>query len=609
MPEQAHIHVLSDHVANKIAAGEVVDRPASVLKELVENALDAGATQIDVEIAAGGRKAIVVSDNGRGMGRDDVLLSIERHATSKIRDVEDIERIGTLGFRGEALAAISSVSRFTLFSRPADAEGGTELAMAGGKIVEVREAGGPVGTTVAVRNLFHNVPARRRFLRSEQTEVAHLRQVFLLYALSRPATGMKLVVDDREVHRLAPASTLDIRLRELFGPEIHNGLRPVQLRTPEISITGYAGLPQAHRADRSEQYVFINSRPAGAPVVAYALNEAYHGLIPKGRHPMVFLFIDLPPEDVDVNVHPTKRDVRFRNASAVRDALLAAIRGAIGLDAAAAASGATPIQEFLQSSKAAPVLTIPDLPSLPPFSYPRATLDVPEPSTSSGLSVTPTGDVRPSTLDPRTSVAVPEPSTPGATSPWTWCRVLGQVGGLYVILETEDGVILMDPHAAHERVLYERFMAEVVRHRVKAQGLLAPESVELTPARALTVRNNTGLLKDMGFGLSDFGGDAFLVDALPVCLGNVSARAVLSEIADTLEHGGVRGGAERWAEEQIALAACKAAVKANDRLTLQEIEALVVDLARSEMPYTCPHGRPTTIFMSFQDLRRKFGRE
>lgn len=592
MPPHAHIQLLPDEVANKIAAGEVVDRPASVLKELMENALDAGATQLDISIVAGGRQAIVVADNGRGMGRDDVLLSVERHATSKIRDVEDIERIETLGFRGEALAAISSVSRFTLTSRPADQDHGTELVMSGGRAIEVREVGAPVGTTVAVRNLFHNIPARRKFLRSEQTELAHLRQVVLLYALARPEIGLRLVVDEREVYRLAPGSTLDVRLRELFGPQIHDALRPVRFATPEMEVTGYAGLPQASRGDKSEQYIFINGRPATAPVIAYALAESYHTLIPKGRYPVVFLFLKLPAEEVDVNVHPTKRDVRFRNGTRVRDALITAVREAIGMDSAGGGES-PPIREFLASSRAAPVLTIPDLPELPAFSYPRASLD---PGTTPAAPDSP-------------AAPPPDASAPTANAPWSWCRVLGQIGGLYVILETEDGVIIMDPHAAHERVLYERFMREVLENRVPSQGLLSPESVDLPPDPAMRVRRNLELLKGMGFCIAEFGGDSFLVDAMPVVLGNASARSVLADIAASLEQGGARGGTERWAEEQIAMAACKAAVKANDRLTLPEIEALVVDLARSEMPYTCPHGRPTTIFMSFQDLRRKFGRE
>jgi DNA mismatch repair protein MutL len=593
MSAGAHIQVLPDEVANKIAAGEVVDRPASVLKELVENAVDAGATELDVEIVGGGRTAIVVSDNGSGMSRDDAILSVERHATSKIREVEDIERIQTLGFRGEALAAISSVSRFSLTTRRHDAQAGTELLISGGKMQDVREAGCPPGTSVAIRNLFFNVPARRKFLRSESTELAHLRQVLLMYALCHPEIGLRLRVDEREVYRLPAGAKLDERLRELFGPDIMASLRPLSLRTAEVRITGYVSLPQTTRGDRSEQYVFINGRPAGASAVNFAIGEAYQTLIPKGRFPVVFLFIDMDASLVDVNVHPTKKEVRLRHPSEVRDAIIRAIREAVALGSA---SSSPAVRELLDAAHASPTIQMPDLPTLPAFHYPRHSLTPP--------------DARPSASPASPPISLAEPAQAGAAkAPWSWCRILGQVGGLYVILETEDGFILMDPHAAHERILYERFMKQLVAREVRSQGLLAAESVALSPAQALIVEQNLDLLRQMGFGISDFGGDTFLVDALPLCLANASAPSVLLEVAQDLDRGGERSGTEKWAVDRIASAACKAAVKAQDRLTRQEIENLVLDLARAEMPYTCPHGRPTIIFMSFQELARKFGRE
>ena len=603
------IHVLSDEVINKIAAGEVVDRPASVLKELMENALDAGATQVAVELVAGGRTALVVADDGCGMSHDDALLSVERHATSKIRDVHDIEHVATLGFRGEALAAIASVSRFTLTTRPAGAESGTELTISGGRMLEVRDAGAPVGTTIAVRNVFFNVPARRKFLRSEQTELAHARQVFLLYALSHPGVALRLRVDDREVYRLSGGATLEERVRELFGPDLLQGLRAVSGKGEGVAVRGLASLPQVTRGDRTEQYIFVNGRPASAPVVGHAIQEAYQALIPRGRYPVLFLFLDVDPGEVDVNVHPTKKEVRFRQTSAVRDTLIQALREAVTLSAPGQEIRPGAVREFLSTARTTPLLTVPDLPALPAFSYPR----LPPPEEASRRVVTPTGPVS----APESGSAPATPFDAGAApvdgagpqAPWSWCRILGQVGGLYVVLETDDGLILMDPHAAHERINFEKFMGQVKRHAVPAQGLLQAETVDLPPERALTVRRNLSLLQQMGFGVAEFGGDTFVVDALPVCLGKVSARAVLSDVAESLEQGGARGGTERWAEDQVAMAACKASVKARDRLTVQEIEQLVMDLARAEMPYTCPHGRPTLIFMGFQELRRKFGRE
>ena len=595
---QPRIQVLSDHVANKIAAGEVVDRPASVLKELMENALDAGARHIDVKIVAGGKRLIQVTDDGTGMDRDNALLAVERHATSKIRDVDDIEAVTTLGFRGEALAAIASVARFTLITRPADQLDGTELHITGGKITEVKETGCPPGTTFQVRNLFFNVPARRKFLRADATELTHVRQTFLVYALAHPAIGMSLMVDDRMVYQLAGDAPLLERLGEIFGRDYVEHLRPVAWAGEELQIEGYAGRPHLQRADRSEQFIFINQRPASAPLIGYALNEAYHTLVPKGRFPAVFLFISLPPDRVDVNVHPTKKEVRFRRPDVVRDGLITALRGVLTTGEASGPPVARREQET--GGRAAPglQLRIEDLPTLPMFNYPRL---APEPITGGGAGEETTADTS------ATSDAAGQGTRPEG-SPWSWCRVLGQVGGLYVVLETEDGLVLMDPHAAHERLLFERFMRLMVDRKVKSQGLLAPETVALPPQAAALIRKQLPQLEAMGFGLSDFGGDHFIIDALPDCLGPVAAAQVLPAIAQTLEQSGERGGTERWAEERIAKAACRAAVKARDKLTVREIEQLVVDLAGAEMPYTCPHGRPTLIFMGFDELDRKFGR-
>ncbi len=590
------IHVLSDHVANKIAAGEVVDRPASVLKELMENALDAGATQIDVQVGGGGKRLVSVADNGCGMDRDNALLAVERHATSKIRDVDDIEAVSTLGFRGEALAAISSVSRFTLITRPSDALSGTELHIAGGKVTDVKEAGCPAGTQFQVRNLFFNVPARRKFLRAEQTELTHVRQTFLIYALSHPEVGMTLRVDDRPVYTLAAGASLQERLGELFGRDYVRNLREVRKEKGEVRLHGYVGMPHLQRSDRSEQFVFINGRPASAPLIGFALNEAYHTLVPKGRFPSVFLFLETEPDAVDVNVHPTKKEVRFRRPDTVRDTLITSLRAVLTDPSekdAGAAAGAP--DGNTAGAPPTPRVRIEDLPALPMFNYPR-------------IAPMAEGEAPPPVYraDEETR---PEAGESGGTgSPWSWCRVLGQVGGLYVVMETEDGLVLMDPHAAHERLLFERFMGDAVRRKLKSQGLLSPETVELAPQDAGRVRKHLSLLEAMGFGVSDFGGDAFMVDALPVCLGDVSARSVLAAVATSLEQSGERGGTQQWAEERVAKAACRAAVKARDKLSLQEIERLVIDLAGAEMPYTCPHGRPTLIFMGFNELDKKFGR-
>ena len=622
MGPDGHIRLLPEQVANKIAAGEVVERPASVVKELVENAIDAGARRIEVHVAAGGRKLVEVRDDGFGMGRDDALMSIERQATSKIRDVDDIERISTLGFRGEAIPAIASVSRFTLKTCAAGAEEGTELTVVGGRLQDVKSAGFPQGTTIEVRDLFFNVPARRKFLRAYQTEQAHIRTVFTLHALAHPEIGMVLKSDGREVVRLAPESTLEDRIRDLFGPEFLMGLRPVSRELAGVAVTGFVGLPALTRSDRSDQYVFINGRPATAPVIAYALREGYPPLDGE-RKPIVFLFVAMPPELVDVNVHPTKREVRFRRPSDVREAIIEGVCAALGRTrrmAVAAGTvpplgvgywrpsdggrvdGALPIAPTASPPPRSPERDLPLPPLHPaggvplPFAYPGRTLPSPHPPAYPDVPET----------DP---APLPETAFSGNTeAPWTWCRVIGPVGGLYLLLEIDSGYVVLDPRAAHERVLYERLLTRMRRGEVLTQTLLLPETVVLPPAHAERLRGWLGVLQRMGFGVAEFGGDTFLVDALPPEVAGVPCRSLLPDICSDLETLGVRRGAEGWREDALVRASCAAAVKNDGTLSNEEAGQLVRDLAACRMPYTCPRGRPTMILTTYRELARKFGR-
>ncbi len=604
----ATIRLLTPDVVNKIAAGEIVERPASVLKELLENAIDAGATQIDIAIAAGGLKLIGVADNGCGMDRDNALLSIERHATSKIRTAEDVERVATLGFRGEAMAAIAACSRFHLLTRPPEALTGSELLISGGQLQDVRDTGGPAGTAIEVRDLFFNLPARRKFMRTAPTEMSHIQQTFLVHALAHPAIGFRLTVDARPMYALPAGASLEDRLRELFGPELISALRPVAGHSAALAVSGYAGLPSAARADRNEQYVFINRRPATAPIIAHAIREGYHTLLPAGRFPVLFLFLELDAERVDVNVHPTKREVRFREPQAIRDGLITALREALAAPAQPIA-GAGPLTSAVPAP-ATPELRIDDLPSARIFHYPALPSMPPiMPSAPASGTVAPAPRADASGGDGPAAVAnVSAPSAGPTRAPWAWCRVVGQIGGLYVILETEDGYAIMDPHAAHERVLFDRYLKAIGDGAVASQGLLTPETVEMPPRDALRVRQNLVLLRRMGFGIAEFGGNSFVVDALPAFLSGTTARAWLPDIARQLEESGARGGGARGQEDAVAQAACKAAVRSRDHLTVAEIERIVRDLAATEMPYTCPHGRPTLIYTSLRELAQKFGR-
>jgi len=598
-PDHPVIQVLPDNIINKIAAGEVVDRPASVVKELVENAIDAGARQIVVTIVDGGLKLLSVADDGCGMDRDNALLSVERHATSKIRHVNDIESVATLGFRGEALAAIASVSRFTLATRRADDLNGTEIRINGGKIEDVCETGCPPGTQISVRNLFFNIPARRKFLKTASTELNYIRQVFMLYAMGRPDVGLRLVVDEREIYRLDGDSQLEDRIRQMYGSEIVHDLRPVEWSGYDMRIHGLVSSPRLHRGDKSEQYLFINGRPASAPVLGFAINESYQDMLPRGRHPLIFLFIDLPVGEVDVNVHPTKKEVRFRQSSQLRDAVIAAIKKAL-LPAAASSKEqrVAESQGSIHSSGLENILKVQDLPELPAFDYPRRKSEVETKWTS--------GHER--KLSDQTEESPVQSASSSIKPPWHWCRILGQIANYYVVLETDEGMILMDPQSAHERVLYDQMMSDARKNKLKTQGLLVPETISLPPLKTGIIKKHINSLKELGFGISEFGGDTLLLDALPAALGPLSGSALLLDIADQLESLGKSGISSAVLRENIMQAATRAAVRTTTKLTRDELERLISDLSLTELPYTSPRGRPTLIFTSLQELKKKFGR-
>jgi DNA mismatch repair protein MutL len=600
MQNKPVIQLLTDQVINKIAAGEVVERPASVMKELFENALDAGAAQVDVEVIHGGRQLIAVTDNGCGMGHDQALLSIERHATSKIRTEADIENIHTLGFRGEALAAISSVSRFTLITRPEEALAGTEIQIAGGKMLDVEDIGCPVGTRIEIRNLFFNVPARRKFLRAEQTELSHIRQLFLVHALAHPSIGMSLKVDERMIYNLPMSGTMEDRVSELYGQGFFEQLLPIDHAESDYAITGYAGLPQTGRKDRHDQYIFVNGRPASAPVVYHALNETYHALIAKGRYPAVFLFIEMDASLVDVNVHPTKKEVRFRQPNALRDAIVDALKKALAMP---------PDHGQVPFGDAEPIVLPKPNPARPAFETQKQMEELLVRPALIEPRISNSGQEMPETDSPQPQNSEPKASATATQSPWGWCRIIGQIGANYVVLETEDGYVLMEPRAAHERVLFEKFMRAARAHTVQKQGLLAPETVDLLPTDAMVVRGHLDILQELGFGVSEFGGDTFIVDALPVYVQDGPAESLLVEIARELEKAGKQRGARELVQERIAQAACQTAVRTKDQLSDTAIEKLVSDLAKTDMPYTSPRGRPTLIYTSFNELDRKFSRD
>ena len=498
------------------------------------------------------------------------------------------------------------MARFRLVTCRRDDDAGTEISITGGKLQDVREIGAPSGTRIEVRDLFFNVPARRKFLRTYQTELGHIRSGFITQALAHPGVGMSLKVDGRETYRLAGGSDISDRIRELFGPDYHRDLRSLEMTGPEVSVQGFVGLPTVHRGDRGEQYCFVNGRAASAPLLNYAIREGYRSLLPSDRHPCVFLFITLDPGMVDVNVHPTKKEIRFRRPGEVRDAVIAAIRQCLALPPHSDAAIDDEFSAALLADAARPEvetqMKIADLVQTRTFRYPRMR---PETAQTSDPDEERRGEEKGAPSEP----GLGSGRTVLETAPWSWCRVLGQIKDFYVVMETEDGLVLMDPRSAHERVLFEQLMDEVTQGDVDVQNLLIPETVELKPKDADRLRKNLSVLKTMGFGVSEFGGDTFVVDALPACVKEASAKEMLIGLPQTLEQAGSRGAKGRWREETIAQAACQEAVRARDKLTLEEIEELIVALSKTEMPYTSPRGRPTIIFTSMNELNRKFGRD
>jgi DNA mismatch repair protein MutL len=599
------IRLLPEHVANQIAAGEVVERPASVVKELVENSLDAEAKRVTVTIKNGGRALINVADDGCGMGRDDALLALERHATSKISKAEDLQSITSLGFRGEAIPSIAAVSRFTLSSRERGTLNGTQIEIAGGKILSVADVGVAEGTVVEVRNLFFNLPARRKFLRSVPTETAHIEHIVTLCALAHPDVAFKLVIDGREAFNLAPTKELPDRLRELYGAQLVEQLvrvgrassSPVSEHQkmdkleacPTIQVFGFIGKPGVSRSDRSQQHLFVNRRPVESKGLNYALLEGYHTALMKGKFPVTFLFIDIDPELVDVNVHPAKREVRFRDEFIVRQCVIDAVRAALEPEAASIRPVITSFGPPLDRGSDALAATGP--------------VDV---ASGRSQTVSPVGTTSlQKETTPRELLPSPHTQTE-AEGAW---RVVGVIGRLYVLLESPEGLVLMDQHAAHERVLFEKMLKEFETDSAPAQKLLLPLTLELDARDAEFLHANQKTLHKLGIGVSEFGEKTFLIDALPPYFPTANLAQTFRDIVDELRQTGEQIHARRLGEDKIATTVCRHAVKAHDPLRLEELRALLQQLHQCDLPYTCPHGRPTMIQISYAELEKKFGRK
>ena len=608
----SRIRLLPEILASQVAAGEVVERPASVVKELVENSIDAGARKIEVIIRRGGISLVRVVDDGCGMDRDDALLSLERHATSKIRTSADLAAIATLGFRGEALPSIASVSRFRLTTREAEAIAGTEIIVAGGRIETVRDGGEAPGTQVEVRSIFYNLPARRKFLRSENTESRNIEHQLHLQAIGHPQIAFVFLRDERVVFQLPAAATLLERIRDLHGRELVERLLAVEEApaSGKIRLRGLIGQAGMSRPSRAQQLVFVNGRAIESPVLTAALREGYHTALMKGQFPVTFLFLDLDPAAVDVNVHPAKREVRFRDPAAVREAVVETIRKTLesGRRDWERQFQKPPGTESAPESAAGPtILPGPAGPESGRSGLPNGPGDwvdhpyvVPRPQFEpASRPVIPSEVAGSAPADERIDIGVAGQQF----------QIIGILNKLYVLMENQDGLVLVDQHAAHERILFEELRRRMEEQGVPSQRLLLAQTFELAPRDAEWVERNAATLQKMGIGIEAFGQNAFKIDSLPAFLDVSDPVAFMRKVIDGLKSASNGSSPLRLGEEMIAKTVCRHAVKANDPLGYLEVEKLIRDLLECDLPYCCPHGRPTMIQISLSELEKKFGRK
>lgn len=609
------IRILPDQLASQIAAGEVVERPASVVKELIENALDAGATTINVDVRNGGRDLVQVADNGSGIPPAEVETAFQRHATSKLAQASDLKAIETLGFRGEALAAIAAVSRVTVVTRIEGDAAGVRLVLEGGTKQDKDVVGAPRGTVIAVENLFFNVPARRKFLKSVTTERRLIDEFITRYALTYPAVRFRLSHDGRITFQSTGSDNLRDVLVAVYGAEIARELLEIggeragaqgkAEQAGPITVAGFVGPPSVHRSNRNQIMLFVNGRWIKDNRLTYAVIQAYHTLLPTGRYPVAVIFLSLPHDQVDVNVHPAKTEVRFRDGSAAFGAIQKAVRRTVvaGVPARDVGWGATQFSP----GRSAPAGWSG---SLDDNAFNRRAGGEEQGNLALGWRRAHAAGGR-SPGEHEEDEAGSGPQREGATAlggeRLPIMRVVGQVGASYIIAEGPDGLFLIDQHAAHERILYEKFMAARSRETIASQGLVTSTTVQLTPDQATLLSGQLPLLESLGFTVEPFGPNTFVVRAVPALLARLDPAAALAAVVEDLEAEKMPLAEE--AEAKIVLRVCKtAAVKAGQSLSLAEMEAMIRQLEACENPHTCPHGRPTLLHLSAAQLARQFGR-
>jgi len=629
------IRILSDEVANKIAAGEVVERPASVVKELLENSLDAGASELRVEVSGGGRRLMRVRDDGCGMLRDDAMLAFERHATSKLSGAKDLLSIATLGFRGEALPSIASVSRLVLETRTREEPTGTRVEMAGAKMLRSEEAALAPGTQVTVRDLFYNVPARRKFLRSEQTELAHIASLVTHYSLAHPERTFLLASDAKELLNVTPVEKLRDRVYQVFGSRVLEELvdlgvreRPLELASEETAsrifrLRGFISRPQVQKLNRNSIFLFVNRRLIRDRLLLHAISSAYYNLIPPACFPFALLFLECDCEEVDVNVHPSKTEVRFRHQSFVHDFVRDALREAliesrpvssIPLPARAQPAAELPYSEFSQRLEnqgwpEAPSQVPGEAGALPELTLHPSRGPVPRLDFSAGAIPLDESALRlrvPDTHAGFPPEALPEPSP--SLSELSELRPLGQIYDSFILAAGRDGLWILDQHVAHERILFEKILKQRAAGSVEVQQLLMPLIIQLTPAQQVDYSRIAGELHASGFETEPFGHRTIAVKAAPAGIGAADIERVIFEILEIAEQELRKTSLDDLRRGIAASIACRAAIKINTRLDPGRIEWLLESLAATDCPMSCPHGRPIALRYALRDILKGFHR-
>jgi DNA mismatch repair protein MutL len=631
------IKVLPDNLANQIAAGEVVERPASVVKELLENSLDAGSTRLQIDIELGGRRLMRIADDGEGMGRDDAILAFERHATSKISTLDDLARIGTLGFRGEALASIASVAKVELITKTESDDAATRVIVEGGRLIDVKDAARDGGTTISVRDLFFNTPARRKFMRSEATENYHLTSIVTHYALAHPEVAFTMTNNGREVLRVSPAKDLRERAFQIFGAGLLESLLPVEGGRDYVAhISGFVSAPRERRTTRDSQYFFVNKRFVRDKTIAGGLLEGYRSVLPHGVYPVAFLFLDLPVEEIDVNVHPAKTEIRFRRGEAVKDVIAEAVRSALTkagitgdlptIDASEETSVSIPpaasepeVEQHNIDLRAnvepveASAETFAQAAGFARFNSPTSRLlddaaNALRMETAVGQASPKTQQTIPADLPPLNSAAkLAKPIEVESVSS-SKIKPLGQLHESFIIAVDDEGLLLVDQHVAHERILFDKYRRRETDREIESQNLLLPETIDLTPAQSEAFQLIENELEELGFGMMRLSGRTIAIKSIPTDLPASDVRNLFAEILDTIDLE-KQGGAKSTLRDDVAASiACKAAIKINMKLTSEKMQWLIDRLLVTSSPTTCPHGRPVILRLSMKDIERGFHR-